>query len=560
MYWSSNGYSGYSTVPYLRNKTAQARLLEHLRLEKPTLNVFDCPTSPVVSGRNRLKFPDPNNDCYVELELLGQTSRVSLPVCYDSEKREDFELDEGAMGGVHGLWYSLQVVSVVRFSLDGVELPQDQTQDSFFCCCPLSDQRKICLELSKDVYGFWFRFFGEKMRFRIKVGLKLEGTELLSRDLWKDDPYFAEVCQGGYVSSVEFDIYTRSREIEQDTNPKRLKLKAGILSKNQSQPYLYSNDNYCKFIRAVNEMKKEARYSELDTLLSHAIGRYHADTDLKVVVLLEQGLQACRKRYCDYAKELYKNAADLLSKCRNKSLLTGRTYVYLSEVHFNEGCIGNAGESLDIARKNLEGVGPCEDYGDLCFYEGLVLMVHAKRNQVFLNNLIPEAREKFLEAVKIYRDISSVDGMEDKLYLTYIKLASLELQPLPSSNSTELSVLPNQLAMAQKYLDLVKEHIEVFSRKTMLYYYHCCAELALETKSMDTAREYLSKAEDIAIRDHMENEVHVDIALEEIRRCLKQEFASVGSPVVVIKDEDKPPMEEKELCDLLDGYYGDESN
>jgi hypothetical protein len=428
----------------------------------------------------------------------------------------------------------------------------------------LTDKGKVDLNSDSDgVYGFWFRLLSEETRFHFTIGLKLEGIDLLSKEYYKNDTYLWKLNrEGGIVCSVDFDICTTARQHEASGSTTDKKSKNTILQRNHSGKtivsQLYSNEKYKKLIQSVQELKLEAKHNELEQLLSHASARYQADYDLKVVVLLEQGLVACRKRFCDYAKELFKNAVDLVNRCQNKSLLTGRIYVYLSEVHFNEGCIGNAGESLAVARKYLESFDLCEDLGDLCFCEGVILMVHAKRTQSFLKNLIPEAREKFLDAIKNYSVGESVCNMSDKLNCTYVKLASLELQPMPYDDSKELIVAPEQVSKAQSYLQTVQGHFESLSQQTKLYYYLCSAELCLELKKVKDANENYKQASSLAEGIGLQNYVHVDIALEEVRRCLENDLVIVETPQVPEQQQSDETLNGR--IDNLDGYLGDESD
>lgn len=567
MAWPSNSSPGHTSHSFPRHKTAQIKLLERLRLENPVLNVVALPAQPVSCGKNKLKFPDPNNDSYVILSLNSQTSKLSLPVHYDFEEKEELEEEEDAcrfVGHVNGLSYSLRLLSVTRYTLNGEKLSSESSEKSFYCCCPLTDRGKMYQDTNSDngVFGFWFRLLSEDTRFHFTMALRLKGLDLLPKEYYKNDTYLCDLnCQDGIVCSVEFDICTTARQHETSGTDKKAKTTAIQRNSNGKAvvvSQLYSNEKYKKLIQSVHELKLEAKYDDLEQLLSHASARYQADYDLKVVVLLEQGSVASRKRFCDYAKDLFKNAVDLVGRCQNKSLLTGRIYIYLSEVHFNEGFIGNAGESLAVARKYLESFDLCEDLGDLCFCEGLILMVHAKRTQSFLKNLIPEAREKFLDAVKNYHSGESVCSMADKLNCTYVKLASLELQPMPDDDGKELIVTAEQVSKAQSYLETVQQDFKSLSQQTKLYYYLCSAELCLELKNVNEANENYKQALSLAETIGLRNYVHVDIALEEVRRCLENDLVVVETPLA--SEQQHNDETSRGQADNLDGYLGDESN
>lgn len=553
-----NSLQGQVSTSFSRHKATQLKLLELLRSEKPSLHVVSLPTQAVHCGRNRLKFPDPNNDCYVTFTLAGQTARVSLPVHYKLEKKQEVELEEDECPSevhLHGLWYSLQIESVTRYSVQGEELFTN-SPDKSYCCYPLSNPRR-CESNSTD-YGLWFRLFEEETRYHFRVVLKLEGGEFFPKEFFKNDPYLTNVIdENGVVCAVEFDICTKAGDTKSEKKSKSVLLPKATNTSTSLLP-LYSNENYKKFIRSVQELKFKAKYDELEKLLSNASAKYQTDYDIKVAVLLEQGLVACRKRFCDYAKELFKNAVDLVGRCKNKALLTGRIYVYLSEVHFNEGFIGNAGESLAIARKYLDNFGLCEDLGDLCFCEGLILMVYAKRTQAFLKSLIPEAREKFLEAARNFSHGESVSHMGDKLCCTYIKLASLELQPMPNEQSKELEVSPEQVAKAKSYLEKAQQSMASLSEQTKVYYHLCCAELHLVTNQLEKTKELFNKALELAKSIGLQQFVHVDIALEEVKRCLEMEDDAAEKQIM---PEEKLPIRnaQSDKSDN-DGYLGDKSD
>lgn len=565
MAFASNSPRGNIPTSFSRHKATQLKLLELLRSEKPSLHVVTLPSQPVQCGRNRLKFPDKSNDWSVTLTLSGQTARVSLPVHYKLEKTEEVELEEDECPHevhLHGLWYSIQIDSVTRYSLHGGELSSNLPEKSY-CCYPLSKQRR-CDQSEpggSDVYGFWFRFFDEETRYHFHVVLKLEGVELFPKEFFKNDPYLTNVIdENGVVCSVDFDICTK-----RDSSKAEKKSQSVLLPKATTTAtptlHLYSNEKYKTFIKSVQELKFESKSDELEKLLSNASTKYQTDYDIKVVVLLEQGLVACRKRFCDYAKELFRNAVDLVGRCRNKALLTGRIYVCLSEVHFNEGFIGNAGESLNIARKYIETFGLCEDLGDLCFCEGLILMVYAKRTQAFLKSLIPEAREKFLEAARNFSQGESVSDMADKVSCTYVKLASLELQPMPINDTKELEVTPEQVSKAQSYLEKAEQTFDLLSLQTKVYYNLCSAELYLVINQMEKAKEMFNKASELAKSVGLQSFVHVDLALEEVKRCLEIEDASSCKEIQIIVSDEKPPTKNS-LADKSDndGYLGDRSD
>ncbi|KAK3728918.1 hypothetical protein QZH41_005428 [Actinostola sp. cb2023] len=384
---------------------------------------------------------------------------------------------------------------------------------------------------------------------------------MFPKEFFKNDPYLTNVIdENGVVCSVQFDVSTKPHDASGSEKKSKSVLLSKVTKTTSSSSHLYSNEKYKKFVKSVQELKFEAKYGDLEKLLSNASARYHADHDLKVVVLLEQGLVACRKRFCDYAKELFKNAVDLVGRCQNKALLTGRIYVYLSEVHFNEGFIGNAGDSLSVARKYLENFDLCEDLGDLCFCEGLILMVYAKRTQVFLKSLIPEAREKFLEAARNFSKGVSVSHMGDKLNCTYIKLASLELQPMPDKQSKELVVTPEQVSRAKSYLEKVQESLDSLSQQTKLYYNLCSAELCLVANEKDNAKQMFNKALELAESIGLQKFVHVDIALEEVKRCLEiEEDLGVKEKLQILEEK---PLMVNSLAEKSDndGYLGDKSD
>lgn len=467
-----------------RTRSAVVKLLERVKGEEPSIYVVSKPSEPVVSRKSRFKFPDPKKDCSVNLKVSSHNGELCLPVCYENQEDSDHHI-------CGGLRYILQVLSVKRLTLDGKHFIANECQEDFYCCSPLSAHKKGS---AKKSLGFWFRFLGKDATFRVTVALKLDvvsvknliGRRHLSDSLFSDD---------GIVSSEEFEISTRVKSSQSTAAAERDE----VINAAKIFPSLYLNKEYKSIVTTFKDLRHELNFKELDKFFVQTLEGL-SDNDLKVVLFLEQSQEACRKRLYEKSKQLLKQAVDAAAKCKNKTLLMGRAYLYLSYVHEKDGYLGNAEECLAIARKKLQALEACEDIGDLCFQEGLILTNFAQKMPKFALKLIGEAIHKFEQAAALFSNGLTVDNALDKLCSSYIRLASLLLKQKPPILSTDGScVQPTcNIALANKHLEWVAGHLAELSERTKFNFHVCHTELLYEKREYEKARESLGTAFQIA--------------------------------------------------------------
>lgn len=467
-----------------RTRSAVVKLLERVKGEEPSIYVVSKPSEPVVSRKSRFKFPDPKKDCSVNLKVSSHNGELCLPVCYENQEDSDHHI-------CGGLRYILQVLSVKRLTLDGKHFIANECQEDFYCCSPLSAHKKGS---AKKSLGFWFRFLGKDATFRVTVALKLDvvsvknliGRRHLSDSLFSDD---------GIVSSEEFEISTRVKSSQSTAAAERDE----VINAAKIFPSLYLNKEYKSIVARFKDLRHELNFKELDKFFVQTLEGL-SDNDLKVVLFLEQSQEACRKRLYEKSKQLLKQAVDAAAKCKNKTLLMGRAYLYLSYVHEKDGYLGNAEECLAIARKKLQALEACEDIGDLCFQEGLILTNFAQKMPKFALKLIGEAIHKFEQAAALFSNGLTVDNALDKLCSSYIRLASLLLKQKPPILGTDGSyVQPTcNIALANKHLEWVTGHLAELSERTKFNFHVCHTELLYEKREYEKARESLGTAFQIA--------------------------------------------------------------
>lgn len=450
---SSNGILSDS-VPTNYSKGAIKRLLARVQKEKAEIRIISKPTSHVRNGRNRHKFPDPKKDCCIKLAVNCQSSKLSLPVSYF-----DYENDDHHFTG--GLSYVVQVTAVRRFTCEGQEVSDDSPPTAMYCCCPLSEHKAGTKTKS---LGFWFRFFGQPAKFLVTISLKLHGMKKLLRGT-KEHRSLSFCGEDDLVCSVDVDI--SNTDFPHIASKKIVKSKSKAKPIKQ-QPLLYACEEYRETMRKVLELRHNQHHSELDSYLSSVLDSVTvSDCDIKVAVVLEQSLEMFRKGVFSRAKLRIKDAVDASPKCKNKALLIGRSYLYLSQIHEADGNLGSAEECLEIARKKLEGLQSCEDVGDLCFQEGTVLMAFAKRMSKFAWKLQGEAVAKFKEALLHYKDgVTATTNVTEKLCSTHARLAVLAFLSMPN---TDISVTENALVVIEQNIDRV-------SVQTKYLYFLCKAE------------------------------------------------------------------------------------
>lgn len=538
---SWNDTSIFDGPPLLfRTRSAVVKLLEQVEGEKPSIHVFSKPTEPVVSRKSRFKFPDPKKDCHVNLKVSSHNGELCLPICYENQE----DADQNICGGLR---YILQVLSVKRFSLDGKQFITNDCQEDFYCCSPLSAHKKGS---AKKCLGFWFRFLGKDAIFRITVALKLDvtsvrnliGRRYLSDSLFRDD---------GIVSSEEIEISTRVKSSQTTAAAERNE----VINAAKIFPSLYLNKEYKSIVARFKDLRHKLNFKELDKFFVQTLEGL-SDNDLKVVLFLEQSQEACRKRLYEKSKQLLKQAVDTAAKCKNKTLLMGRAYLYLSYVHEKDGYLGNAEECLAIARKKLQALEACEDIGDLCFQEGLILTNFAQKMPKFELKLISEAIQKFEHAAALFSNGLTVDNVLDKLCCSYIRLASLLLKQKPPALSTDGSCVQPNIALANRHLEWVSSHLAELSERTKFNFHVCHTELLYEKRQYEKAKESLDTAFQIAKTCQFEEQAMWK-ELPGGSSCTEsylQEASSYGMPA------DGKEVEDFVVDDVPLGYLGDMSS
>lgn len=522
----------------LRTRSAVLKLLEQAKAEKPSINVISKPSEPVASRKSRFKFPDPKKDCCVNLRISSRNGKLCLPICYENQEDNDLHL-------CGGLRYILHVLSVERSSLDGKQLTTNGQTEDIYCCSPLSAHRKGS---AKQCLGFWFRFFGQEAIFRITVALKIDllfvknllGRKHLSDSFYEDD---------GIVVKEDVEISIHVKSLQKTAVSER----NGIINSAKIFPSLYLNQEYKSIVSKFKDLRQKLNFNELDKYFMQMLEEL-SDNDLKVVLFLEQSQEACRKKLYEKSKQLLKKAVDTTAKCKNKTLLLGRAYLYLSYVHQKDGYLGNAEECLAIARKKLQALEACEDVGDLCFQEGLILTNFAQKMPKFALKLITEAMHKFEQAAALFSNGLTVDNVLDKQCCSYIRLASLLLQRKPAAFNTEGPTTQNNTALANKHLEWVAGHLPELSERTKFHFHVCHTELLYKNQQFAKAKESLDAAFHIAKTCQFEEQsMWTEIPGKSCEKKLWQEALS---------DEETANMAAEDVFvdDIPSGYLGDMSS
>lgn len=476
----------------------------------------------------------------MNLKVSSQIGKLCLPICYENQE----ESDQHICGGLR---YILQILSVKRFALDGKQLITPECQADLYYCCSLSAHRKGS---AKKCLGFWFRFFGKDAIFRITVALKVDvvsvrnliGRKYLLGPLFKDD---------GIVSSKEFEISTCVKTPQNAAASER----NGEINAAKIFPSLYLSQEYKSIVARFKDLRQKLKFRELDKFFVQTLEGL-SDSDLKVVLFLEQSQEACRKKLYEKSKQLLKQAVDATAKCKNKTLLMGRAYLYLSYVHEKDGYLGNAEECLAIARKKLQALEACEDIGDLCFQEGLILTNFAQKMPKFALKLITEAIHKFQQAATLFSNGLTVDNALDKRCCSYIRLASLLLKQKPSALTTDGSCAQRNMTLASKHLDFVAGRLAELSERTKFHFHVCQTELLYQKQQFEKAKESLDIAFQIAKTCQFEEQAMFN-ELPGDSFCNASYMQEASSHGEQADDED---TEEFVLDDVPLGYLGDMSS
>lgn len=524
-----NGSSTECQSYLSQSKIAVFEKLKQLKVAKPSIDLTSKPSKPIASRRSRFKFPDPKKDFNLNVKVISDDGKHCLPVFYENQEEI---IDQY-------LRFILHVESVKRLSFDGKELIKNKDEEEFYCYSPFSEHKK---GLRRKCPGFWFRFFGQEAIFRITVALKIDVAfvqKLLGRKRILDSLGVAN----GIVASEQVEISTFVQN-----SPKTQR--NDFINSSKIFPALYFNQEYKSIFSKFKDLRNKLNSCELEKYFTQTLASLQ-DNDLRVVLFLEQSQEACRKNHFEKSKLLLKKAVDVAAKCKNKTLLMGRAYLYLSYVHQKDGCLGIAEECLAIARKKLQALEACEDVGDLCFQEGLILTSFAQKMPKFALQLTKEAILKFEHAAVLFANCLAMDNVLDKQCCTFIRLASLLLQQMSGSVDSCETSTQNKL-QAEKHLEWVKGHLPELSEKTKFHFYVCQTELHYKKLQFAKAKESLDSAFQIAESSQLEEQAvwtQMPVRTTEESRMQKEIVRKISDISVEHWFEDNIPL----------GYQGDES-
>ncbi|CAH1251076.1 Hypp8989 [Branchiostoma lanceolatum] len=446
----------------------------------PVLCIVHKPVGPIMSARRRSRDPDPEADC-----------RLLVGVKHDVTSNEFMTLtfSENLSNGIVGTdindpshQYLIDVTSISTVS------SEDHSERPSRCqYCPLlPDQSQITL--TRNICGFWLRFFGPATIFDVSLGLrvaKLRNDETFPKTP-EDTTTDSETIE--LVDEVTISIETCSARRRRKNNPeKEVRDRDGedLKTTRWKDVWIHESkertDSSCALVpRMMGRTKRtgslktkvygtilsrletlgeEGNWAEFDYFSAQLVKTYERkDVDLYLVVVLEQAFAEYYKRNLGAAVTIAKGALKTLKKrpADNTTMLAGRTYYLLSAIYQVARKYGVAEKCMEHAQQALSDFEIGEDTGNACYNKGSLYTDIIANDSCPSDRMFDEVRESLELAICHWcKDPSGCVAHQRR---AHTKLASA-LLVCDSQQGRARSVNPRNVEAARKSIETVRKEL-----------------------------------------------------------------------------------------------------
>ncbi|XP_019615954.1 PREDICTED: uncharacterized protein LOC109463554 [Branchiostoma belcheri] len=447
----------------------------------PVLCIVHKPTGPITSLRRRSRDPDPEEDCRL---LFGVKSDVI------SNELMTLTFSENLSNGIVGTdindpsrRYLIDVTSI-----SNVSSSDDHCERPSRCqYCPLlPDPSQITL--TKNVCGFWLRFFGPATTFDVTLGLRvatlrhdetfLESPEPLPSDsetieLVDEVTISIETCNSRRRRKNNSETEVRDRDGD-DLKTTRWKdvwihgskemtdsscaLVPRTMSRTKRTGSLKTK-TYGQVLSRLEMLGEEGKWAEFDYFSVQLVKTYERkDVDLYLVVVLEQAFAEYYKRNLGAAVTIAKGALRTLKKrpADNSTMLAGRTYYLLSAIYQVARKYGVAERCMEHAQQALSDFEIGEDTGNACYNKGSLYTDMIANDSCPSDRMFDEVRESLELAICHWRKDPS--GCVAHQRRAHTKLASA-LLVCDSQQGRARTVNPRNVEAARRSIETVRKEL-----------------------------------------------------------------------------------------------------
>ncbi|XP_078664051.1 uncharacterized protein LOC144907119 [Branchiostoma floridae x Branchiostoma belcheri] len=458
-------------------------------LPTPVLCIVHKPTGPITSLRRRSRDPDPEADCRLLFGVKSDVISNEFMTLTFSENLSNGIVGTDSDDPSHRYLIDVTSISNVSSSDDHCERP------SRCQYCPLlPDPSQITL--TRNICGFWLRFFGPATTFDVTLGLRVatlrhdetfpespeplpsesETIELVdevtisietcsSRKRRKNNPEIGVRDRDGddlittrwkdvwihgskETTDSSFELVPRTMTRTKRTGSLKTKTYGQVLSRLE----MLGEEGKCDFTCT-------GKWAEFDYFSAQLVKTYERkDVDLYLVVVLEQAFAEYYKRNLGAAVTIAKGALRTLKKrpADNSTMLAGRTYYLLSAIYQVARKYGVAERCMEHAQQALSDFEIGEDTGNACYNKGSLYTDMIANDSCPSDRMFDEVRESLELAICHWRKDPS--GCVAHQRRAHTKLASA-LLVCDSQQGRARTVNPRNVEAARRSIETVRKEL-----------------------------------------------------------------------------------------------------
>lgn len=368
---------------------------------RPVLRVLRLPTKPVTIVRNAKDFPNTGKDHLIVLEICENfftTNAVDYSFSQSSpaaktKKREFYDVK----------------ISVCQCGKNG----KTEIRDGVLF------KRESSLDCFRGIVGFWCRFQTSKTRYVVTFSLWRTLTASQTSELLDETRIAVETSERkipprklanrkqshpAKPSSVDVTSFPgrnchRQASLRDESHTATTTALESHATEEKSLPVEKNTScpmgfyERCLHIRNILlPLRDDCEWREFDRQVECYLKEYAGNTDIKIVVILEQGMACCYHNEPRLAEGFIKKAMGMISQASSTlvPILKGRASYYLANIYRrDEMTLGKAQRCIESARKHLAKNASILDQACLAYEEGSLLLEyahnscvveHAKRN------------------------------------------------------------------------------------------------------------------------------------------------------------------------------------
>lgn len=436
---------------------------------RPVLRVLRLPTKPIAVVRNAKDFPNVDKDHFIVLEICENlyTARAiensfsqSSPVV-KSKKMRDF--------------YDVKI-SVSQCGKNG----KTEIRDGVLF------KRESSLDCLRGIVGYWFRFQTAKTRYIVKFSLwktqiasqtseLLDETRIAVETSERKIPprKLANRKQSHLPKQHSGEIASLPGRIQRKQSPRPVPTlceqshatdETSLPAEETTSCPLQGFHERCLHIRKILlPLRDDGEWDEFDRQAEHFLKEHAGDTDLHIVVVLEQGMASCYRNELRSAEQFIKKAMGMIPQASSTlvPLLKGRASYYLAGIYRrDELTLGRAQRCIDSAKKHLTNAAfiPDLDQAFLAYEEGCLLLEYAHNKPC----VEEEAKRSFDRCIELCSRASNKDTnslIVKKRDLALMKKAMLLLDCCTKSGREVRTINEDTLVEAKQCLDTIEINI-----------------------------------------------------------------------------------------------------